>query len=172
MESRDRVAITRWICMRAEPLGYSKPSPNEQAKLRQAADDAWRRHIGPWLRSVWPTEPAAQSPGSSANFAVAAIATGVAFPEAVQSLSSMLVAVDHPGTLMRLLAESSHPDTHPGESLDLLFRTVTPSQVIDFTVLRGLLDRLQRADATLANEASFEVFETAVRRFEMARAVR
>lgn len=172
MEPRDRVAIARWIWMRVAFLGHGKPSQDEQAKLREAADEAWRRHIGPWLRSVWPTEPAAQSPGSSANFGLTAIATGDAFSEAVRSLRSMLILVDNPGTLMRSLAGSSHPDTHPRESLDLFGQTVAPDQVIDYSGLGILLERLRRADPDLANEASFKVFENAVRRFETARSVR
>jgi hypothetical protein len=73
---------------------------------------------------------------------------------------------------MRSLAGSSHPDTHPRESLDLLWHTVTPNQIIDFPLLRDLIDRLRQANAALANEASFEVFETTVRRFETVRSVR
>jgi hypothetical protein len=106
------------------------------------------------------------------NLALASIATGEAFPEVVRDLRSMLVPVDHPAVLIHSLANSSHPDIHPHESLELLSYTISPDQVIDFPGLRILLDRLRGADVRLANETDFKVFETAVRRFEAARAAR
>jgi hypothetical protein len=141
-----------WICTYLE--GGADPDGEPQV---DRADVLWRDRVKPWLRRVWPHELSYRSSSLSDRFATLAAATNEEFPDAVAFLSPFLLKSD---TLLaqRRLRETSHPDRHPAETLQLL------NAVLDFGTfwihedVRDILDRIAGAQPVLQEDPIFRRF--------------
>lgn len=116
------------------------------------ADVKWRERIAPWLKRVWPEEMAMRSTDIAEEFAIAAIATSDAFPEAVKLVCEFAVA----GVASRLihdLQNSPHPDRHPHSALELMDKFVQRNQPSYVErKAKGILDRIVAATPDLADD--------------------
>jgi hypothetical protein len=141
-----------WTCHYLEGGGHPEDEPRADR-----ADVLWRDRVKPWLGRVWPHELDYRSPGLSDRFATLAAATNEEFPDAVGFLSPFLVKSDALLALHRL-NETSHPDRHPVETLQLL------NAVLDLKAfwipdnVRGILDRIAKAQPDLKEDPIFRRF--------------
>jgi hypothetical protein len=141
-----------WTCHYLEGGGDPEDEPRADR-----ADVLWRDRVKPWLGRVWPHELDYRSPGLSDRFATLAAATNEEFPDAVGFLSPFLVKSDALLALHRL-NETSHPDRHPVETLQLL------NAVLDLNAfwipdnVRGILDRIAKAQPDLKEDPIFRRF--------------
>ena len=92
---------------------------DKEAPVECSADSRWTTRIWPWLKRVWPTETSLLSADVAEQFALAAIATDTAFPEAVDNIASYAVQTNA-YFLIHQLKVSDHPDEHPEATLKLL----------------------------------------------------
>jgi hypothetical protein len=126
-------------------------------------DVAWRKRVGPWLRRVWPSDPALRSGGISERLAVAAIETNSEFSDAVLIIKPYLVHADGYYFLNRL-ASSRHPELHPEACLtliDQLIGTQSPSwEVLD---LRSILDRIVANEPAVVDDARYRRWDQILR---------
>ncbi|WP_179297976.1 hypothetical protein [Mesorhizobium carmichaelinearum] len=127
------------------------------------ADARWRDRIAPWLKRVWPPEPALRSSHVSAQFALAAIATEKLFPEAVETIKP-LVAPTRSYEVLHLLNASKHPENHPRAVCILLDAVLLQDRMVLFEdQLRSVVTRIGAADPTLADDNVYRRWTTFVR---------
>lgn len=126
-------------------------------------DVLWRQRVGPWIKRIWPPDPAIRSRGVSQQLAIAAIATDDAFPEAVALIAPLLIQVDGIYVLHRL-AESEHPERHPRATVSLVDKLIQPDALIfGRQELRNILNRVSESAAELAEDAAFRRWDERLR---------
>ncbi len=133
------------------------------AAVESDVDVLWRMRVAPWLKRVWPADPAIRSGEISEQFALAAIATDTAFPEALVLITPYLVKTQY-STVLRYLAASEHPDKHPQEAMALIGKLISPGVPLwGPRDLRDILDRIAASDPVLVEDAMFQRWSEQVR---------
>jgi hypothetical protein len=126
------------------------------------ADRLWRDRLQPWLRRNWPRDHTLRSTDLSERFALIAISTNEAFPEAVTFFDSLFVKGRDAFALHELL-KSAHPENHAHASLHLVTRTITPDGYWNPAELRQLLQRFERANPQLVDEPHYKEWDRQLR---------
>jgi hypothetical protein len=121
MSSGTQAEALGWLVSYLEQRGPTDEDPG----AGQWPDQRWQERVAPWIKRVWPPEPAMRSPEVSDQFALAAIATSDAFNDAVADVRPYL----KPSSGFQVLAKldgSPHPDSHPRAVLELLEAAILP----------------------------------------------
>ncbi|MCA2410536.1 hypothetical protein GYN07_03605 [Rhizobium leguminosarum bv. viciae 248] len=127
----------------------------DEEPIDGSPDTKWRQRIAPWLKRVWPAEQKLRAEGVAEQFALAAIATSEAFPEAVAIISEHAVKTKG-SRVVRHLQRSAHPDRHPAAALELLDKFVDRHQQIYFDKEEvDILQRIKASDGQMADDNRF-----------------
>lgn len=128
----------------------------DEEPFEGSADVRWNERISPWLKRVWPEEEILRSSDTAEEFALAAIATFEAFPDAVKLVSDYAVA-GRATRILRALQASVHPDRHPRATLDLMDKFIHRNQPLYLEHReKGIFDRIVAADPDLANDNRYK----------------
>ena len=131
----------------------------------QPREEVWKEFVRPWLHRYWPREKALNTGKSSSALVEAIMATGDAFPEAVNWANGYLMALND----RQIGTVCYHKNTwkpHPRAAVALLYRIV-PKVGIDpwaRASLVGMLNALREADATIPQDSRFVELEQRVAR--------
>jgi hypothetical protein len=120
----------------------------------------WRNRIRPYLDSVWPKTETSRTPEVSKDFARLCIATGDAFPEAVQRLRPWLQPIQDYGYLVNMLAQTDSCRRFPAQALDWLASVIDTNCQWTPPELRNCLDDIKTADPALADSTEFKRLHT------------
>ena len=147
-----RVDAAAWVAGYMEVEEEEANSPEDEEPIEGAPDVRWNERIWPWLKRVWPTEVALRSAGVAEQFALAAVATEKAFPEAVKAIRAFAVP-SRSYHLTAALQSSNHPDEHPRTALDLIDTFLTKDPIMLFEgEIRAIVERIGRADQNLRDD--------------------
>ena len=126
----------------------------------QPREQVWRKHVLPWLQRFWPREKKLNTGESSSALVEVIMATGDAFPEAVDWANGYLMALKD----RQISTVCYHKNTwksHPRAAVGLLHRIV-PKVGID-PWARGslveMLKTLREVDATIPQDSRFVELE-------------
>jgi SIR2-like protein len=122
----------------------------------------WSNRVFPYIRQVWP-KSASPSRAISSAFARICVATGDAFPQAVNLLSPWLQPGEDDLTVRRL-AETNLGTEFPEVSLDFLGKIVDESDMFPPRELATLLAAIAASSPDLMTHQTFRRLEVLVRR--------
>lgn len=147
-----RVDAAAWVAGYMEVKEDESDARDDEEPIEGAPDARWNERIWPWLKRVWPTEVALRSAGVAEQFALAAVATEKAFPEAVKAIRPFAV----PSRSYRLTAaleSSNHTDEHPRATLDLIdtFLAKDPIMLLEGDI-GAIVERIGGADQNLRDD--------------------
>ena len=126
----------------------------------QPREQVWRKHVLPWLQRFWPREKKLNTGESSSALVEVIMATGDAFPEAVDWANGYLMALKD----RQISTVCYHKNTwksHPRAAVGLLHRIV-PKVGIDpwaRASLVEMLKTLREVDATIPQDSRFVELE-------------
>lgn len=151
-----RVDAAAWIA------GYMEVEEEQQRDdeepIEGAPDVRWNERIWPWLRRVWPSEAALRSAGVAEQFALAAVATEGAFPDAVKAIRSFAVPA-RPYRLVVALEESDHPERHPAATLELIDALLAKDPIMLFEgEIRSVVERIGAANQALRDDNRYRLW--------------
>lgn len=136
--------------------------------IHQIDDDratAWRTGIGPLLQAVWPRERAYRERALSRNFAELAVASGEAFPEALDLLLPHISRLEgHGGT--HSIEVSRVPEEFPRETLALLWRLFGPGTTSNLHGVPKILERIILALPALELDRRLQWLDQKATRYE------
>jgi hypothetical protein len=112
MEFRDQFTYTelRPILRGLDAGGRIEIARTIGRQIEQSADDNaayWRNRVAPWIENVWPKELALVVDGTSKALALAVVAAGEAFEEAVDLVLKYIGPVAEPGIVIHKLKTTS-----------------------------------------------------------------
>ena len=153
---------TARIVIRDNPwhVGVALQRVLKKHKDDQPREQVWREFVGPWLNRFWPREKACNTGQSSLALVEVIMATGDAFPEAVEWANGYLVASNG----RQIGTVCYHKNTwksHPRAAVALLHRIV-PEVGIDSWARASLADTLRtlrKVDATIPQDSRFVELE-------------
>ncbi len=158
MSDEMRVQALSWIVSLLRTADDPNATNDVNSDVTPNADALWRDKVSPYLRAVWPLEPALRTSRTAEQFGLMALATGEQFPEAVQSLSRFFVPANASYAL-HLIVHSTHPEHHPRAVLDLVDKLVDRERVgLNHTDLRVIFARLRDADDQINRLAAFRTW--------------
>lgn len=138
---------------------------------RMMPDDAakaaafWEARLGPWIDEAWPKDVGLRDAGSSENLALAAAASGEAFPLAVDLIAGTVVRCNQHFRLVHNLAENDLPERFPNDVLKLLDAiTDGLGNSWDGLGLRRLLRRVLDANPDLSTDPRYTQLDANLRR--------
>jgi hypothetical protein len=118
-------------------------------------EEYWKNRIMPFWQDVWPKSRDLATPGISESLAQLCIAAGSEFPAALIAVENWLRPLEHPYYVVHRLHESGLCGRFPNHALQLL-ATIVTQQPWAAPELGQCLDLIVRADATLAQDPSYE----------------
>ena len=153
---------TAHIVIRDNPwhVGVALRRVLDKGKDDQPREQVWREFVGPWLDRFWPREKALNTGQSSWALVEIIMATGDAFPEAVDWANGYLMALND----RQIGTVCYHKNTwksHPRAAVALLHRIV-PEVGIDpwaRASLADMLKTLREVDATIPQDSRFVELE-------------
>ena len=153
---------TAHIVIRDNPwhVGVALRRVLDKGKDDQPREQVWREFVGPWLDRFWPREKALNTGQSSWALVEVIMATGDAFPEAVDWANGYLMALND----RQIGTVCYHKNTwksHPRAAVALLHRIV-PEVGIDpwaRASLADMLKTLREVDATIPQDSRFVELE-------------
>ncbi len=123
--------------------------------LRGAGNQAgtlWNERVGPWFDRFWPRGRDKKGPQVGHSLALAAIAAGQAFPEAVAAVKNYLQPGHEVSGVLFALEKSEQPDRHPEVALSLLDALLPYNESHRFWFLRKkiemVVERIREAGST------------------------
>ena len=128
----------------------------DKGKDDQTREQVWREFVGPWLDRFWPREKALNTGQSSSALVEVMMATGDAFPEAVDWANGYVMALND----RQISTVWYHKNTwksYPRAAVALLHRIV-PEVGIDPWARASLVDilnSLREVDATIPQDSRF-----------------
>jgi len=135
--------------------------------LEGAADqraEYWKNRIQPFWRGVWPKSRDLATPGITESLARLCIAAGSEFPAALTAVLDWLRPIEHPYYVIHSLHESGLCGRLPIHALRLLAAIVS-DQPWGAPELGQCLDLIVQADASLAQDSSYERLREYARRW-------
>ena len=123
-------------------------------------EQVWREFVRPWLHQYWPREKTLNTIGSSSALVEIIMATGDAFPDAVDWAGGFLLALDD-RQISKVWYHKNTWRSHPRAAVDLLHRIV-PEDSIDpwaRASLADMLKMLREVDATISQDSKFVELE-------------
>jgi hypothetical protein len=147
---------TAHIVIRDNPLCVGKALRNVLDEYGQPREQVWKEFVGPWLHRFWPREKARNTAQSSSALVQVIMATGDAFPEAVDWALGYLLAFND-RQIHTVRYHKSTWKSHPRAAVALLHRIV-PEVGIDpwaRASLGGILKTLREVDATIPQDSKF-----------------
>jgi hypothetical protein len=129
-EGRQQIAWVFWSAMHA---------------AGDRASSLWRDRIGPWFGACWQADEALKDPATSVNLIRMVLATGEAFPEAVDCVEYRLAAANRPAASIFVIKDSNMPERFPRAALKLLYLAINRTQPLDKGDLASLLKRISRS---------------------------
>ncbi|MHC2570003.1 hypothetical protein ACVMH6_002331 [Rhizobium leguminosarum] len=152
MQPSLRHSAAAWVAGYMMEDGTDVAAEEDEEPFEDTADVKWRERIAPWLKRAWPEEAAMRAPDIAEEFALAAIATSDAFPDAVKLVSDFAIA-GRANRIIRDLENSSHPDRYPHATLELVDKFVEWDQP-QYLERRekGILNRIVAAAPDLADD--------------------
>ncbi|MDL1975353.1 MAG: SIR2 family protein [Deltaproteobacteria bacterium] len=115
----------------------------------------WRNRVLPYLKSVWPKNRDVMTPAISEHLGQLCVAAREAFPEALEELRYWLQPVEHTFYIFHLLNEAKLCDQFPSDALVFLNAIIEDNTQLLPGELKQCLDAIEKADQTLAEDASF-----------------
>jgi len=116
--------------------------------------EAWVRLLPELLGDVWPRHKAAKSPKTSARLCDLAFSNPELFPQIAEVVADLVARVSDEHLVLTNLEdnESTIANSHPKQTLALLF-AVLPDDVFKWPYgIEGILERLQRAEPSLLQD--------------------
>ncbi|MCY4587444.1 MAG: SIR2 family protein [Bryobacterales bacterium] len=153
---------TARIVIRDNPwhVGVALQRVLDKRKDDQPREQVWRELVGPWLNRFWPREKALNTGQSSLALVEVIMATGDAFPEAVEWANGYLMASNDRQIRTVCYYEKTWK-SHPRAAVALLHRIV-PEVGIDPWARASLADTLRtlrEVDATIPQDSRFVELE-------------
>jgi len=116
----------------------------------------WSNRVLPYFKSVWPkNRDVMMIPKISELLGGLCVAAREAFPEALEELRYWLQPVEHPFYLVRLLNKAKLCNQFPSDALAFLNAIIGDNTQLLPQELKQCLDDIEKADQTLAEDASF-----------------
>jgi hypothetical protein len=116
----------------------------------------WSNRVLPYFKSVWPkNRDVMMMPMISELFGGLCVAAREAFPEALEELQYWLRPVEHPFYLVHLLNKAKLCNQFPSDALAFLNAIIGDNTQLLPQELEQCLDDIEKADQTLAEDASF-----------------
>jgi hypothetical protein len=115
------------------------------SSLEAAGDRAsslWRDRIGPWLEVCWQPDEALKDPETTASLIRVAVATGDAFPEAVDAIEHRIARVSRADGAIFFIARSEAPERFPKPTVKLLDLVIDRRQKFFKGNLNSLLSKI------------------------------
>lgn len=134
-------------------------------QMEEGSEASWHTAIQPILAQVWPRERRFQHPRLSRQFAKLAVGAGGAFPDALGYLLPFITPIEGHSSVYDIGA-SSAPETHPNETLTLIWRLLGPESQAESHDVPKLLDRLIAADPKLETDRRLQWLEQRYIRYE------
>ena len=153
---------TAHIVIRDNPwhVGVALQRVLDKRKDNQPREQVWREFVGPWLNRFWPREKALNTGQSSLALVEVIMATGDAFPEAVEWANGFLMA-SNGHQIGTVCYHKNTWKSHPRAAVALLHRIV-PEVGIDPWERASLADTLRtlrEVDATIPQDSRFVELE-------------
>jgi hypothetical protein len=127
----------------------------------------FRERLKYLLTDVWPMEVGLRGQDSSCDLALLASCCGTAFPDAVATISPLLMQVDDPQLFLSFFKDKDHADRYPEASLTLIDSIVGQKiSVWSWPDLRGMLTRISTAQLNLRTDPRFLRLDAVVREHE------
>ena len=117
-------------------------------------EEYWKNRAQPFWQQIWPKSRKQLTPQIAESLTRLVIAARGEFPAALAAVQDWLQPIEHPGYVIRLLAESGLCKKFPTEALQLL-NAVIPNQQRATTKLGECLDQIVRAAPSLAQDAHY-----------------
>lgn len=127
------------------------------------ASQFWTDKVGNFFRRVWPRDEDLQTPRLTLYIAVAAVRSGEAFPDAVDAVTPLLSKLQDPSYALRKIADSTHPDQYPSQTLTLIDTLIADQASLRQTQLPGILQRVQEAGVDPDDEGYNRLLEASRR---------
>jgi hypothetical protein len=127
----------------------------------------FRERLNYLLTNVWPIEIGLREENSSCNLALLASSCGSAFPDAVATISPMLIKIEDSQMFLSFFKDKDHAEKYPEASLALVDSVVGQQiSVWSWPDLRDVLNRISAAQPNLRNDPRFLRLDELVRQFE------
>ena len=117
------------------------------------ANRLWSDRIGPFFGHAWPKDGDLKNPRLSSHIALAAVHSGDAFPDAVNTIAPLVGPVPYPSNILRDVAASGYPDQFPEATLKLLKSLVEEGAALRHTDLPDILGRIRGKGVELDDNA-------------------
>jgi hypothetical protein len=137
-----RTSAARWIESRLDGAG-------------NRASTLWKEEIGPWIREVWPPENEYRSEDESIALSLAAIKSGRAFSNAVETTLDYLIPVGRIGLVVHPLLEEGLPNQEPESSLLLLSKLIG-EDTRGYGRVGSCLNQIEEAAPAITDNPEFE----------------
>ena len=151
---------TARIVIRDSPLQVGLALRDVLDHSEEPAAQAWERLVRPWLDRFWPRETTLNTGRSSSALVTVILATGDAFPDAVNWANGYLLALDD-----RQIGEVRHEkgawNTHPRAAVALLHRIVPETGIEPWAraALQDMLKTLRDVDPEIPRDSKFVELE-------------
>lgn len=133
------------------------------------AHDRWLQEFSKIFYTVWPEGKKHQTRMASLSLAKLAVASGEAFPDALNTIKPYIINLDEdwPSLYFATTEQAkSVADNVPRQMLDLLWTLLRPATRGQSHELAEVLDRIALASPALARDRRFQLLETRAMRLE------
>jgi len=154
-----RAEAAAWIASYMNVDDEAEQRNDQGEPLEDAPDVRWNDRVWPWLKRVWPTEKALRSTDVSEQFAMAAIATRHAFPDAVNAVRTFAMLTTS-FQIAAALNESDHPTDHPAATLALIDAFIAKDPIILMAdeAIRSIVKRIGAADPRMLQDNRYRLW--------------
>jgi len=170
MEYRDQFTYIelRPILQGLDAGGRTEIARTIARQIEQSAHDNaayWRHRVAPWIENVWPKDVALVSEGTSKALALAAVAAGEVFTEAVDLVLKYIGPAPEPGIVIHKLNTTSLNgrslvQVYPAASLKLVDRLISEVTRWAMPEWREVLDAIVAADPELQESVEYRRVHT------------
>ena len=151
---------TARIVIRDNPVQVGLALGDALDNSDQPAEKVWEKLVRPWLDRCWPRETTLNTGRSSSALVEVIMATGDAFPEAVDWAHAYLTALDD-RQIGRVWHQKNTWKAHPRAAVALLHRIVPETSIEPWarTSLLDMLTTLREVDPTIPQDSRFVELE-------------
>lgn len=154
IDRKGRAVVARVVWNRLEGAGAQ-------------SEQLWNDLLGPWLDRVWPKDLDMRDPDSSLNLAMAATYVGSSFGTAVDAIAPLLIGAEHCSLLWDRLLKAGIAATEPQATLKLAGAIADVEWRWPDPKLRAILNQIQEAEATSAEQPVFRSLNEYLRRYNL-----
>ncbi|WP_295184599.1 SIR2 family protein [uncultured Brevundimonas sp.] len=133
----------------------------EQWVLRSGRkpENAWRQAIGPVFEAIWPKERTFRNPVYTRQLAELCVATGPAFPEALNTVRPFLLPFEGGWRGLHFFTSSTVIESHPRSALELLWILCGPGSETEAWELDKALAKIGAANPHMIRDRRFQWLE-------------